>query len=133
MTDNFYGITKVGGKYQINFSGTMSKAEAKAERDQLNQVKPALAAGMDFDGGYGIGGLGRHAERPIIPTIEQMERVEQAEKRARRCRRCGDTDVFDGAMFTTAPSSGLCDEPTISIRTLGRLRNRSRRRTIESA
>lgn len=60
--------------------------------------------------GLGIGGLGYHVEEPTIPTVKQIERLEQMERKARRCRRCGCTDVFDGAMFTTDPSSGLCDD-----------------------
>lgn len=64
---------------------------------------------QDFDRGFGIGGLGRHEETPAIPTIEQLERMKQAQRRARRCRRCGQTEL-DGAMFTTMPSSGICDD-----------------------
>lgn len=60
--------------------------------------------------GLGIGGLGRHEEAPIIPSIAAMKRVENLERQAHTCRKCGQTDVFDGAMFTTAPSSGLCDD-----------------------
>lgn len=68
------------------------------------------SVGYDFDKGFGIGGLGRHVEAPVIPTIAQMKRLERLEAQAHSCRRCGESDVFDGAMFTTAPSSGLCDD-----------------------
>jgi len=66
--------------------------------------------GHDFDKGFGIGGLGRHAEEPIIPTVEQMKRIETAEAKMQTCRRCRQSDLYDGAMFTTDPSSGLCDD-----------------------
>jgi hypothetical protein len=64
----------------------------------------------DFDSGLGIGGLGRHIEEKPVPTVEQVKRLEQMEARATYCRKCGQSDVFDGAMFTTDPSSGLCDD-----------------------
>lgn len=63
----------------------------------------------DFDSGLGIGGLGRHKEKPIIPTVAQMERIEQLETKATTCRRCGQNDVFDGAMFTTG-GGNVCDD-----------------------
>ena len=64
----------------------------------------------DFDRGFGIGGLARYEEPPFIPTVAQMERLERLEAQATYCRRCGQSDVFDGAMFTTDRSSGLCDD-----------------------
>jgi len=65
----------------------------------------------DFDRtGLGIGGLGRHVEEPAVPTVQQMERLEQMEQSAQYCKRCRHSDVFDGAMFTTDPGSGLCDD-----------------------
>jgi hypothetical protein len=63
----------------------------------------------DFDSGLGIGGLGRHQEKPIIPTVAQMERMEQLEAKATTCRRCGQNDTFDGAMFTTG-GGNTCDD-----------------------
>jgi len=62
-----------------------------------------------FDRGYGIGGLGQHAEEGPTPTAEQVERVVRQERRARRCSSCGCSSL-DGAMFTTDASSGLCDD-----------------------
>lgn len=64
----------------------------------------------DFDGGFGIGGLSRYIEDPIIPTVKQMERQDQMERKAQYCRSCGCSDIFDGAMFSTDASSGLCDD-----------------------
>ena len=64
---------------------------------------------QDFDSGLGIGGLGRNQEAPIVPTVEQIERVEQLEASATYCRTCGQSDVFDGAMFTTGGGS-VCDD-----------------------
>jgi hypothetical protein len=63
----------------------------------------------DFDSGLGIGGLGRHEEKPIVPIATQVERMEKAQARARICRRCGQSDVFDGAMFTTG-GGNVCDD-----------------------
>ena len=65
---------------------------------------------QDFSRGLGVGGLGSYQESPTIPSITAIERMEQLERKATRCRRCGADDVFDGAMFTTDPSSGLCDD-----------------------
>lgn len=82
--------------------------------ESQNSYRPVTASpaatGYDFDGGFGIGGLGRHVEKPIIPSVEAIERVERMEQRATYCKRCGQSDVFDGAMFTTDASSGLCDD-----------------------
>lgn len=66
---------------------------------------------MDFDQGFGIGGLGRFVEDPIIPTIAQMKKLEQLEAQATYCRMCGESDVFDGAMFgNNGKSSRLCND-----------------------
>jgi len=59
--------------------------------------------------GLGIGGLATYQEEPPVPTVAQMERLERMEARATRCRRCGQTDVFDGAMFTTV-GGDICDD-----------------------
>lgn len=64
----------------------------------------------DFDQGFGIGGLGRHTEKPFVPTITQMQRLERIEAQAIYCRKCGQSDIIDGAMFTTDAHSGLCDD-----------------------
>ena len=64
---------------------------------------------LDFDRGFGIGGLGRHVEQPIVPSIAAIERVEKMEARATYCRHCGQSDVFDGAMFTTG-GGNICDD-----------------------
>ena len=63
----------------------------------------------DFDRGYGIGGLGKHEEKPVAPTAGQIEQVVRQERRARRCKACGCSEL-DGARFTTDASSGLCDD-----------------------
>lgn len=71
--------------------------------------QPANESPYDFDGGFGIGGLGRHEEKPIIPSVKVLERYERKAAQARTCRRCGQTDVFDGAMFTTL-GGNICDD-----------------------
>ena len=58
---------------------------------------------------FGIGSLGRHVEMPATPSLAAMERIEKMEARACYCRRCGQSDVFDGAMFTTGGGS-ICDD-----------------------
>ena len=63
----------------------------------------------DFDKGFGIGGLGRYVEDPIIPTVAQIERHEKMEAQATFCSRCGESDAFDGAMFTTG-GGNVCDD-----------------------
>jgi len=60
--------------------------------------------------GLGIGGLSGHIEEVPVLTIAQIERMERIERKMMVCRRCGSSDLLDGAMFTTCPSSGLCDD-----------------------
>ena len=70
-----------------------------------------MTEGKDFSrSGLGIGGAGSYQEPPIVPTAAQIRRLEQLEVSATTCRRCGADDVFGGAMFTTDPSSGICDD-----------------------
>ena len=64
---------------------------------------------QDFDRGFGIGGLGHYEEPPVIPTVAQIERLERLEARSTVCRRCGQSDAFDGAMFTTG-GGDVCDD-----------------------
>lgn len=64
----------------------------------------------DLDSGLGIGGLARHVEEMPVPSLAAMKRVEKLESEATTCRKCGDDDAFDGAMFTTDPASGSCDD-----------------------
>ena len=59
--------------------------------------------------GLGIGGLGSYEEQATVPTASQLRRMEQ-EDNAQRCKGCGGTEYTTGAMFTTAPSSGYCDD-----------------------
>jgi len=72
-------------------------------------VEPIEQAPLDFDGGFGIGGLGRHDEPGRIPTIAQIERMERIEREMIVCRRCGASDIIDGAMFTTG-GGNICDD-----------------------
>lgn len=58
--------------------------------------------------GLGIGGLGRHEEPATWPTAATMERMDKLDAQ-QRCRHCGGRE-WTGAMFTTDPSSGLCDD-----------------------
>lgn len=63
----------------------------------------------DYDKGLGIRGLDRYTEPVPTPTGEQIDRQIQRQAQARRCRSCGCSEL-EGAMFTTDPSSGLCDD-----------------------
>ena len=69
------------------------------------------SANQDFSrSGLGIGSLSHHIEDPLIPSEAGLARVEQMHTQATTCRRCHQSDLFDGAMFTTDPASGLCDD-----------------------
>ena len=63
----------------------------------------------DFDKGFGVGGLANYDELSIIPSIAAMKRLEQIEAAMQVCRRCGESDLLDGAMFTTG-GSNVCDD-----------------------
>jgi len=93
-------------------SGTMTIHEARHEAATRNAEKPqSKSQSTDYCGAMGIGGIGIYAENemPSVPSVRAIERMEKLEKRARRCRRCGQTDVFDGAMFTTG-GGDVCDD-----------------------
>lgn len=85
--------------------GQYTWSEADHKYYPVQQSEPT-----DFDGGLGIGGLGRHEEKPVAPTASQVGRMEKLAAKAKTCRRCGQTDVFDGAMFTTASGGSICDD-----------------------
>lgn len=84
----------------------------RAEQIKSRPAPPrnVMGGSGDFDRGFGIGGLGRYVEDPIIPSLAAMERAERMEAQARYCSRCGESDLFDGVMFSTDPGSGLCDD-----------------------
>ena len=104
--------------YQVQIDGDefafwYKAGQLSAEPIQAQAHAPQVAAESvyDFDRtGAGIGGINRLQEDLIIPTKAAFERYERLEARATYCRRCGKSDVFDGAMFTTDPASGLCDD-----------------------
>lgn len=85
--------------YRITFAGALTKEEARAECARLNALLIP-----DFDTGLGIGGLARHEEPPPTPTAREIRG--EAQSTLRRCGRCGQT----GAMFTTDPARGVCDD-----------------------
>ncbi len=94
------------GRNSILYPGVTDSGEyIYSEVD--NRFSPV--APVDFDSGLGIGGLGRHIEQPVVPTIAAIERVERTEKTAIYCRKCGQSDVWDGAMFTTG-GGDVCDD-----------------------
>lgn len=107
MAQRIYGTRYIGQdqKYRVTFSGTMTKVEAKAECNRLNAVPQQV---HDFDTGLGIGGLGRHEERPYVPTVAAIDREMARRVMLRRCSQCGATED-GGAMFTTGGGS-VCDD-----------------------
>lgn len=66
---------------------------------------------MSEDSIFGIRGIGIYQENeaPVIPSEAAIVRQERRERQARRCKCCGASEL-DGANFTTAPSSGICDD-----------------------
>lgn len=60
--------------------------------------------------GLGIGGLGRHTELSVVPTVKRIGEIERMDAEKRVCIVCGQSDLFDGAMFTTCRESGKCDD-----------------------
>ena len=78
--------------------------------ESLSEIEPlqeSRQTATDFDGGFGIGGLGRFEETPPTPTAAQI-RGEQRHI-GRRCARCRHTEG-GGAMFTTDPDRRVCDD-----------------------
>lgn len=99
----------------VQFTYWLRAAELSPEHPSTTPAAPApeIADEHPYDfshSGLGIGGAGQYQEPPIVPTVEQMGRMERMERRARRCRRCGQSDVFDGAMFTTGGGGDVCDD-----------------------
>jgi len=92
-------------------AGQLSTEPIRARAQAPQTIAKPTESPYDFDRtGAGIGGIGRFQDDPIIPTQKAFERYEQLRARATYCRRCHQSDVFDGAMFTTDPASGLCDD-----------------------
>lgn len=79
--------------------GCYTWSEAHHSYYPVQQNEPS-----DFDSG-----LGRHEEKPIAATAVQIGRMEAQARRERICRRCGQSDIFDGAMFTTG-GGNICDD-----------------------
>ena len=78
-------------------------------RESLGELEVLQeSVSSDFDGGFGIGGLGRYEETPSIPTVQQMQREDAWIAKLRRCRKCGQLE--GDVMFSTCPDSGLCDD-----------------------
>ena len=94
--------------------GTMTRAEATAERNRLNAqpaVKPEQQESPhDFSSsGLGIGGLGNYDEPAIIPSVKAIEREQYLFDTDVVCRKCGASKNFDGAMFTNG-GGDVCDD-----------------------
>ena len=75
------------------------------------RVADVVLEPSDYCGIAGIGGIGLYTENesPIIPSVRVIEQYERMAAHARRCRRCGQTDVFDGVMFTLGDGD-ICDD-----------------------
>ncbi len=82
-------------------------ATTKITKEQYEKMQQ----GKGFDRtGLGIGRLSQHTEPTPTPSARQIERVVRKTRQAQTCCRCGQSDTWDGAMFTTDPSSGICDD-----------------------
>jgi len=78
-------------------------------RDVPASVKGSAESPLDFDRGFGIGGLGRFEETPIIPSVQAIEREQRMMDTDVVCRKCGASMNFDGAMFTNG-GGDICDD-----------------------
>ena len=100
----------------VNGPGQYTWNEAAHTYEPVNPTLPTTqkqesqATTHDFDRGFGIGGLGRYVEDPIIPTARGIGRMERMEATDTICRRCGTSKNFDGAMFTTMAGDDICDD-----------------------
>ena len=88
------------GRWVVGFGGQMSKQAAQAEVAQRNAA-PACEPYAPYENPiFAIGGLSRG---------DGAESVMPMPKTGRVCRSCGHSES-DGAMFTTDPGSGKCDD-----------------------
>ena len=79
--------------------------------EQRDCYEPVAGADTESAAIFGIGGIGiaRENETPHVPSERAFNRYMDALENARVCRRCRQSEL-DGAMFTTNPSSGYCDD-----------------------
>ena len=65
---------------------------------------------LDFShSGLGVGGLANYDEPVTIPSVAAIKQMERIEREMTVCRRCGESDILDGAMFTTG-GGDVCDD-----------------------
>ena len=112
MTTNIYGTVyvKSEGAHCLNYGGSMTREQALAELDRLNaKPEPMQTVQFDFDGGFGIGGINRAQEMPIVPTPEQIGRYNRAVETDVVCKVCGASKHFGGAMFCNG-GGDICND-----------------------
>lgn len=111
-------IIKAGRGGPFPYQVRMSDGDFWFTAEEVELVQDD-SRGYDFDRtGLGIGGINRadpyYDELDVIHALERdpglLDRIQTRERTMRVCRRCGDNDLYDGAMFTTDPASGLCDD-----------------------
>jgi hypothetical protein len=83
--------------------------DSNTYRPVVSQPAPIISteSPLDFDGGgFGIGGLGRYEERPIIPTAAQLDRQARREAGYVKCD-CGHSvpasQVMSASLGTACP------------------------------
>lgn len=94
----------------LDITGHRGLAVVQPSDTQLIDTQSARqSTPADFDRGFGIGGLGRYEEPPVIPSDRAIERMLKLTDTDVICRRCGASMNFDGAMFTTG-GCDICDD-----------------------
>lgn len=83
-----------------------------AQKDAERYSSPVLSspAGSFGQSGLGIGGLANYVEPVGLPSVAAIKRQERIEREMQVCNGCGQSDLIDGAMFTTMAGSGYCDD-----------------------
>ncbi len=46
----------------------------------------------------------------VTPSLASVEKYDRASKQTKHCKVCGQSDSFDGAMFTVDSSRKTCDD-----------------------
>jgi hypothetical protein len=102
-----------GYPYRVDFGvhhAYHPESELTSEAIQPQRVPVAEYQSMDIDSGLGIGGINNDQSMPVIPSLRAIERVQKMHDTDTICKRCGQSENFDGAMFTTLGGSNICDD-----------------------
>jgi hypothetical protein len=83
-------------------------AYTEGDDDAMFYEFSEIAAPMRDAGEWDYYTPAAHATENLI-TDKSIERYENKVRQARRCKRCGQTDLFDGVMFTNG-GGDICDD-----------------------